>query len=119
MRKLLLTAAFLLSTALPAQASKEAEACFNKLLERPESRPDSADLLYTVEHEGSQYHVIQKTFDAPRMPKTRVYLRTDSKGGCEKLMSYQEASFPTDDVYRERLGAEVYEKIIQKARSLQ
>lgn len=120
MKKLLFVTAFLLSTVLPAQASTEAEAeaCFNKLIPRPEARPDSAELLYTVEHDGSQYHVIREIFNAPRMPNSRVYIRTDANGGCTKLMGYQEASFPSEQVYKEKLGAEVFAKIRQKAQNL-
>lgn len=106
-----------LFSAMPAQASPEAQACLNKLVTRPEQVPDSAELLLTVDHEGSQYHVIQENYDRPRAKFSTVYIKTDKQGGCEKLMSYLKGSFPTVEVYEERLGVEVFQKIRQMSQS--
>lgn len=96
---------------MPAIANPQAQQCLNKLLTKPEERPDAAELLLTVEHEGSYYHVIRESYNTPRTPDARVYIRTDDQGGCQKLMSYLGASYPPVEVYEEKLGREVFQKI--------
>ncbi|QUY46149.1 hypothetical protein [Acaryochloris marina] len=107
---------FGLSSALPAKASPAAEACINSLFKRSEDAPESASLLVTVDHAGSQYHAIKQTFVAPRPDMEAdgmVYIRTDASGGCEKLLTYQMGSFPDERVYNEKLGPEVNRKITE------
>lgn len=102
---------------LPATANPAVTACYNSLIERPEMRPDSARIMVSVDHQGSQYHLIQETSNQPRQPDSRTYIRTDANGGCEELMSYQLGSFPAVSVYQEKLGWSVFEKIRATARS--
>lgn len=97
--------------AMPAKANPQAQACLNKLVTRPEEVPDSAELLLTVDHEGSQYHVIKESYATPRTPDATVYIQTDSQGGCKLLMSFLGASYPPVEVYEDRLGVEVFQKI--------
>lgn len=104
--------------ATPANANPQAESCLNKLVTRPEERPDSAELQLTIKHEGSYYHVIKESYNTPRTPDVTVYIKTDDQGGCQKLMSYLGASFPPVEVYEERLGSEVFQKIKQGFQAL-
>lgn len=107
----------LLTPALPAKAeTTQAETCYNSLIQRPESRPDKATLALTVNHEDSQYHVVQESFNAPRVPDSLVYFRTNQAGECEELLSYQLGSHPAADVYDQRLGVEVSNKITEAFR---
>lgn len=117
--KKFLIALFLVGAApvLPANANPAATECFNSLIEHPNSVPVTATLVLTVDHEGSQYHVIESDFKDPIQPLASTYIRTDAQGGCEKLMSYQEGSYPEVEVYEERLGPEVFRKIQQASRA--
>lgn len=117
MRKLIAILFLLTMAPLPAYASEEAEACFNKTIQSTEQRPSSAQLLVSIEHEGSQYHVIRESYDTPRVPDARVFLRTDSKGVCEEIMSYLIGSAPSEQVFRDKLGADVFVKIQREART--
>ncbi|ABW32337.1 hypothetical protein [Acaryochloris marina] len=109
-----------LVSALPAKANPVADACFNSLIEHPDDRPDTAVLSLTVEHNGSQYHVIDTTYRRPQPnPASRTYIRTDDRGGCEEILSYQIGSHPEADVYRERLGSQVFDKVRQAFRQQQ
>lgn len=103
--------------ALPANANPVATECFNSLIEHPNSVPVTATLVLTVDHNGSQYHVIEKDFKDPIQPLSYDYIRTDAQGGCEKLLAYQEGSHPEVEVYEERLGPEVFKKIQQASRA--
>ncbi|MGR3280052.1 hypothetical protein ACSYAD_33925 [Acaryochloris marina NIES-2412] len=117
MKKVLLTLLLVGATPmLPANANPVVTKCFNSLIEHPNSVPVTATLLLTVDHNGSQYHVIEKDFKKPRSPLVKNYIRTDAQGGCEKLMAYQEGSYPEIAVYKEKLGPEVFEKIKQAFR---
>lgn len=108
-----------LCPALPAKANPVADECFNSLIENPEARPDTATLVVTVDHEGSQYHVVNETFNAPRNPDSRTYIRTDANGGCEEILSYQIGSHPEAEVYKERLGPQVFDKVREAFRQSQ
>lgn len=112
--KKLLIALFLIGVApvLPANANPVATECFNSLI-HPNSVPVTATLVLTVDHNGSQYHIIEEDFNDPIQPLASTYIRTDAQGGCEELMSYQEGSYPEVEVYEERLGPEVFKKIRQ------
>lgn len=117
MKKFLL-ALFLvgMSPVLPANANTAATDCFNSLIEHPDDTPDSATLTSTISHEGSQYHVIEEKYNGPRQPMVRNYIRTDAQGGCEELLTYQLGSHPEVEVYNQRLGPEVFEKLKQAYR---
>lgn len=116
--KKLLIALFLIGAVpvLPANANPVVTKCFNSLIEHPNSVPATATLVLTVSHNGSQYHVIEKDFKDRFQPLSHNYIRTDAQGGCEKLMGYQEGSYPEIAVYKEKLGPEVFEKIKQAFR---
>ncbi|QUY45606.1 hypothetical protein [Acaryochloris marina] len=106
--------------AMPAKANPAVNECYNSLIERPEARPESAVVAMTVEHEGSQYHEIRETYKRPQPnPKGTVFIRTDSSGACEKIMSFHEGSYPEISVYKERLGSEVLAKFQQAFRQQQ
>lgn len=116
MKKILTLTAFLIAglvSTLPAKANPAAEQCLNKVLEsqRTEMRPKSAELLVSIEHEGSQYHLLRTISNFDGVPAAEMYLKTDSQGGCKHLMSYLEDSFPTQEEYNKILGAEVNRKI--------
>ncbi|WP_041661559.1 hypothetical protein [Acaryochloris marina] len=117
MKKLLFAVAFLLLNALPSQASPQAEACLNKTITQTESSVSSAQLVASIEHDGSQYHYIEGASSNPRIPDARIFLRTDHQGGCEEIMSYLVGSAPSEKVFRERLGSEVFLKLQQQAKA--
>lgn len=117
MKKLLLTATFLLLSVPTAQASPQVEACLNKTIAETRSSVSSAKLIASIEHEGRQYHYIEGTSEAPRVPETSIFLMTDSQGGCEEVLSYLAGSAPDEEVYRERLGSEAFDKLRKKTRA--
>lgn len=120
--KKLLTLLILMSIvpAMPAKASPDVSACLNSLIERSESGPESAAILLTVDHDGSQYHEIEVTYNRPQPnPKGTLFIRTDADGGCERLMAFQEGSSPENSVYSEMLGPEVFTKYQQALRQQQ
>lgn len=115
MKKLFATLLLLgLAPALPAKANPTAESCLNSILTKIEAQPKGASLQVTVDHDGNQYHAIALKFD-PIRPGVEtdgmIYIRTNSAGACENLLSYQTASFPDENVYEEKLGREVTRKI--------
>lgn len=103
--------------ALPARANpKPVATCLNKILAPEPGEVDSAQLTASVDHDGQSYHRIKLTY-----PKFRdlentaiIYLRTDSKGGCENVLDYLSDSFPEEEEYKKRLGPDVYQKMADK-----
>lgn len=101
-----------IAPAMPAKASPDVSACFNSLLQNPEYGPKSAEIVATVDHEGSQYHEIVATYERRRANSTAtMFVRTDADGGCERLLAFQEGSSPEYSVYEQRLGPVVAEKL--------
>lgn len=117
MKKLLFATVFLLSTALPSQALGEAETCLNSLANQQGLQFSSAQLVASIEHEGSQYHYIKGSYKEQRVPGVRIFLKTDSQGSCKKIMSYLAGSAPSEQFFKEKLGAEVFYKLRQKAQA--
>lgn len=115
MKKILIASLALIGLfpALPVSANPAAEACLNQHIDKSGGQDSTeAQLMATVKHEGSEYHLIQVNYPGPRNEGLEVqfYLRTDSQGGCEKLLSYISDSFPEQSVYHQALGREVYQK---------
>lgn len=122
MRKTLIFTTFLiagLANLSPAKANPAAEQCLNQIrLSQEEGSPsDSAKLLASIEHDGSQYHLIREGYNLPGVPNARTYLRTNAQGDCQEVLSYLEGSYPSQKVYEDRLGTAVFNKLRQAARS--
>lgn len=96
------------------QATPAAESCLNEKIEYRGEPPKEAQIMATVEHGNSHYHMIRVVYSSHRNPKAMFYLRTDDQGGCEKLLSYLVGSYPSEEVYIEKLGPEVYSKLTQQ-----
>lgn len=115
--KKIIVASFLLSSLIPlspVSANPAAESCLNQQIKTEDQRPKEAQILASVEHEGSEYHMLRLVSSGVRVPESRLYLRINSQGHCEVLLSYLEDSFPSEEVYKEKLGPEVYDKLFQQ-----
>ncbi|MGR3280021.1 hypothetical protein ACSYAD_33750 [Acaryochloris marina NIES-2412] len=107
----------LLLPAIPASANTSAaESCLNKQMASDPSEVKSAQIVVSVTHDGYEYHRIRLVYPPFRGSEMEavIYLRTSDQGGCEQLLSYLADSFPEENEYREKLGSEVFDKIVEK-----
>lgn len=120
MKKSIIAILFLLSTALPAYASQEAETCLNKLV-KTELREFSdsntkANLMVSVNHEGKNYHRIKLAVGTGIYSNSEVILATDAKGYCEIVLRTMSGPLATKAEYDEILGKAVSDKFLEASR---
>lgn len=123
MKKLLLIPALLLLSALPANASPDAEACINKLIKEdrtpltPYNDVDAkASLAVSIQHEGKAYHWIDLSLPGGILRQSEAIIATDGQGHCSMVFWVRD-SLATKAEYDAALGQAVNEKFMEAFQS--